>query len=355
MPQAPIISSVVSTLLVLSLINGCSKGDIETTPAPMRSVRTVIVAPSDGVVWRELPGVVKASKQAELAFRVPGKLIQLLASEGEDVDAGQMIAQLDATDYRIQFDSRKSEFNQVHSDYVRAQALVDQGMISRSDFGKLESQNATTKANYEVARQNMSNTELKTPFAGRIAKRYMDNYEEVSVMQPVYLLQDLSTLAVKVDVPESVMILIGDRVPPKLSAHFDTIPDQSFPLTLREAATQSHPETNTFEVTLNMSSVEAFNVLPGMSVTVRGERPAKENEANRVFLPAQAVMEDDAGRYVYIAQLREQGMGVVQRRTVVTGELSNLGLQITDGVASGDRVVVAGMSKMFSGLEVNLQ
>lgn len=344
------------SLCVMTGLSACSKQEQDAKEPVLRSVRTLTVAPSEGLIWRELPGVVQANKQAELAFRIPGKLTALNVNEGDRVGEGQVLALLDDTDYRIQLKSREAEYAQVNSDYSRADKLVEQGMISRSDFGKLEAQNATAKANLEAAKQNMAHTQLKAPFAGRIAKRYVDTYEEVSAMQKVYLLQDLSTLAVKVAVPESVMIIVRDSSLPTLTAHFDSIPDKSFPLTVREAASQADAETNTFEVTLSMSSVEGFNILPGMSLTVRGERPAKAGDASRIFLPPQSVMEDANGRFVFIAKVNssENNRAVVERRDVATGELSNLGLEITQGLAPGDQVVIAGMSKMFDGLEVKL-
>jgi membrane fusion protein (multidrug efflux system) len=72
------------------------------------------------------------------------------------------------------------------------------------------------------------------------------------------------------------------------------------------------------------------------------------------FVPAHAVLEDESGRFVYVVESVSGGRGEVQRRTVETGDLSQLGLEIRSGLASGDRVVTAGMSKMRPGLPVRL-
>jgi multidrug efflux pump subunit AcrA (membrane-fusion protein) len=92
-----------------------------------------------------------------------------------------------------------------------------------------------------------------------------------------------------------------------------------------------------------------------MSVTVRGERnPIRKVDKGTVHVPAHAVLEDREGRFVYLVKVTGDAQGVVERRAVKTGNLSNLGLEITSGLETGDKVVTAGMSKMLPGLEVRL-
>jgi len=331
-----------------------STGPVETQKT-LRLVRTLTVTMPSQNFWREFPGVVDAAQKAELGFRITGKLKKLLANEGDLVKKNQLLAQLDATDQNIQLKSRQAEYNQAHGDFDRGRTLIKKNLISRSDFNKLQAQNATAKANLETAKQNLEYTFLRAPFNGRIAKRYIENYEEVSAMQVVYALQDLSSMTIKVDVPESVMILVREGGKPEVNAIFDAIPDQQFPLSLKEVSSQADKDTNTFEVTFSMPAIEGYNVLPGMSVTVRGQRdPDRAVDNGNVFVPAHAVLGDREGRFVYLVAVSGDAKGIVERRAVETGDLSNLGIEIISGLTVGDKVITAGMSKMSSGLEVRL-
>ena len=104
-----------------------------------------------------------------------------------------------------------------------------------------------------------------------------------------------------------------------------------------------------------MPSIVGYNVLPGMSVTVRGKRPASVSGAsNRIIIPAHTVLKDDKGNFVFVVTKKDEQTGEVQRKDVITGEISNQGITIVSGLVAGDQVVIAGMSKMFSGLRVRV-
>ena len=343
-------------MLFALLLVACEESiDTSTTKPILRPVRTQTVdLPAQGF-WREFPGVVDAIRKADLAFRVSGKLSKVLVNEGDIVKKNQALAQLDQTDYKIKLKSRQADFEKAQADFKRAKDLVTKGHISRSDYDKLKAQHSTAEANLAEARQNLSYTTLKAPFSGRVAKRHVENYEDVSNKQPVFSLQDISSLIVKVDVPESVMIRINKDAKRKANAYFEAIPDKRFPLSFMEVSTQADESSKTFEVSFRMSSVEGHNILPGMSVTVRGERDTQaESENILVIVPAYAVLEDRQGRYVYIVKAKDKKTGAIQRRNISTGRLSSQGLEILSGLARGDRVVTAGMSKMSEGLIVRI-
>jgi hypothetical protein len=91
-------------------------------------------------------------------------------------------------------------------------------------------------------------------------------------------------------------------------------------------------------------------------VTVRSRPDSKHNQSADVFyVPAHAVLEDKEGRYVYIAQPVQEGLATAERRNVQIAKLTSLGLGITEGLNPGDLVIVAGMSKMYPGLQVRLE
>ncbi|GGC00738.1 hemolysin secretion protein D [Marinobacterium zhoushanense] len=346
-----------AVFLALPLLSGCSDDSDKSEvsgPPPLRPVKTLVVqAPQQGR-WRELPGVVKASREVELAFRVSGKLEQLPVKEGDRVQEKQLLAQLDATDFNIQLNARLAEYDQALADFERGQTLVQKNLIARADFDKLKAQYESAKAALESARQNVEYTSLRAPFAGRVAKRNVESFEELAAGQPVLVLQDTNGVSISVDVPESIMIRVREDAVPELTASFDQIPDQQFPLSLLEVSTQADKSSNTYKVTFAMHATEGYNLLPGMSATVRGQADPRVAVADLLYLPAQAVLEDDDGHFVYLVDQTQPGQGSVERRAVEVGSLTSLGLEVISGLAVGDRVVVAGMSKMHAGLEVKL-
>lgn len=336
--------------------SACQQADQSTaTVAPPRLVRTLVVSNQSDAVWRELPGVVDAAQKADLSFRIPGKLASLSAQEGDNVARDDVLAQIDDSDVRIQLKSREAEYASAHAHFIRGNELIKTGVISKSDFNKLQAQDATAKANLDAARKSLEYTQLRAPFDGHIAVRHVDNFEEVNAQQAIYTLQDTSALLVRINVPESLMIRVREGANPEVWAEFSQLEDQSFPLTLKEVSTRADKNTNTFAVTFTMENDGAFNILPGMTATVRGKPSSTNRVRDGIFqVPAHAVLEDSHGRFIYVVESAAEGRGVVQRRPVETGRLSQQGLEVTSGLTDGDRIVTAGMSKMRPGLEVRL-
>ncbi|MCC2615043.1 efflux RND transporter periplasmic adaptor subunit [Aestuariibacter halophilus] len=342
-------------LMIVSaaLLSACSKVEHPEPATTPRLVKTLTLNERSVADWREFPGVVEAAQTADLGFRVPGTLASIKVKEGERVSAGDVLAMLDDTDYQIQLDSRRAEFEQADADYQRAKNLIKQNLIAKADFDKLEAQQASAKAALTSAEQNVKYTVLKAPFDGRVARRHVDNFEDVSTMQPIVTLQDVGALHIKVDIPETVMIHLKEDADAKVFASFDALSDKQYPLALQAVATEADPGSRTFAVTFNMPQVPELNILPGMSVTVRGTQQ-DSNLQQRIVVPTQTVVETNTGRYVYLVTDIQDDRGTVVAAPVTTGQVTEQGIVILEGLKAGDRIVTAGMSKMSDGITVRV-
>jgi len=348
-------SRVATSVLVGLILTACENSDqTQLQQEVLRPVKTLVVGASEEGIRREFPGVVDAAQKADLGFRVAGKLKEIAVKEGDQVKKGQVIARLDQTDIKIRLNSKQADYERAKADFDRAKRLVDDRHISRSDYDKLKAQYSTAEAQLASAQQDIKYTELRAPFPGYIAKRYVDNFEEVNAKQGIVALQDLSSLLIKIDVPESVMIRVKRDGQRKLYAMFEAIAGEKFPLTFKEAATQADEKSQTFEVTFAMPAPKDHIILPGMTAMVAVERQSGGEAGAAVYLPAHAVLEDRQGRFVYLAVPDGKQEGIIRRRAVTTAHLTAQGIEVTAGLTAGDRVVTAGMSKLVEGKRVRL-
>ncbi len=342
---------------MLALVAACGEEVSVEVEEKLRPVKTLKVANASLGQERQFAGVVDANQKATLSFRVSGKLKSLEVKEGDLVKASQRLATLDSTDYKIQLADRQATYDRAKSDFSRAEKLVDAGHVSRADYDKLKASLSTARAQLDLAKQNVEYSELKAPFAGVIAKRYVDNFEEVSAQQVVYLLQDTTSLLVTIDVPESIMIHSqrGQRQY-DLYAEFDAIPGERFPLKVKEVATVADDATQTYGISFSMDAPKEHTILPGMSTVVHAiaARNAAQDAKPRYFLPGHAVLKDSQGNYVVLVKSAEPGVGVAERRAVTVGEPNVRGIEILEGVSPGELVVVAGMSKLSPAQRVRL-
>jgi len=355
-----LLSRVFLSLSVLTFIVACSKESPnlgQAEEARLKPVRTMTVKLGQQSTM-SFPGVVDAIQSAEIGFRVSGELVKVLVKEGQEVKMGQVLAELDQTDFKISLQATQSEFDRTSSDYKRAQQLIKKNSISQSDLDKLKAQMNTAKSQLDSAKQNLKYTVLKSPFEGVVAKTYLSNFEKVSSSEKFAAIQDLSAFEVSVDIPESIMIKIKRKGDTRdVYATFEGIEERQYPLTFKEVSTRADEQTQTYRVKFIMQSPASINVLPGMSTNVFAREKLSQQNQLDVYVPSHSVLEDSAGRFVYTVSQGDDGNsmeGTVERRSVIVGQLNENGIEIIQGLNEGDRVITAGMSKVSKGLHVAL-
>jgi RND family efflux transporter MFP subunit len=358
----PAIRIISLTLAAISALHGCGREEASTAEVGSRPVKTFVVAADTAGAPRSFPGRIESTNRADLAFRVPGTVQDILVKEGDLVEQGQLLARLDPTDYETVVRDRQAAFDNSERNFQRAQELVEDGFISRTEYDRLEASFKSSEAALTAARQDLAYTELKAPFGGRVAKRHAERFEEIGIKQTMFTLQDVETLQVKIDLPESVMRSLrpnpdaasaseeAARIP--AYATFEGKPDRPFPLTLREVSTRADPKTQTFEVTFNMSAPTDFIVLPGMTATVTidfGSHQLGQNESH--WVPVNAVIADsELGSRVWV--LDPQSMTVTSHYVEIGGMQGDR-IEITSGLEGGEEIVAVGASHLAQGMRVS--
>lgn len=348
-----LIVNLISTVALLA--SACGEQAEQVLEKPLRPVRTLVVEVADGPTLKEFPAVVEAALRADLSFRISGRIVSLPVKQGDRVQKGQELARLDDAELRIQLADTQSSFDKAEADFNRASQLIQKNTISRADFDQVKANFNTARAHLDSARNNLSYARLKAPFSGGIARTFVENFQEVNAREPVLVLHDLSSINLKIDVPESV--IAGSekgRRPNNMVARFDAYPDERFPLQFKEVATQPDEVSKTYEVILTMQTPRNRNLLPGMTARVYGRQLLPENARTQIILPASVVLQDSQGNYVFKVSDNGDGTGTIQRQAVTIGDIVPRGIEIFSGIGAGDQVVTAGMSKIKAGMQVRI-
>jgi RND family efflux transporter MFP subunit len=282
--------------------------------------------------------------------------------EGDQVVAGELLARLDPTEYETVVRERRASYEVAKANYERGQKLVEDGNISRMDFDRLQGNFRTAESNLALAEQDLADTRLLAPFAGNVARRLVESFEEVQPKEPVIALRNISALELKADVPENLILRLRRddpdatdaertrRVP--VHATFAGAPGRSFPVTFKEIATEADAETQTFELTYAMDAPAGLNVLPGMTATLTADFSGVLDEEGVFYLPAGAVVAD-AGLEPRVWVVDEDTM-TVHPKPVAVGRMRGASIAVTDGLKAGERVVVAGVPYLVEGMRVTL-
>ena len=350
----------VTLVVVLAgwLLTGCGGGEPDEEAPVARPVKMLEVS-SRGITKRlEYPGRVSVAVQSELSFEVPGRINSFPVREGQWMQEGELIARLDDRNYQDQLTSSQAKLDAAKADYDRFEALLSKGAVSKRD---LESR----KRNYEVARASLSitekaleDTELRAPFAGRVARKLVDDFQNVLAKEPVVLLQDDTVLEIKADVPERALVTdmaevdlrsLTHRLKPRVS--ITTLPGRSFPAQLKEIATTANPTTRTFEVTFSFKPEENVRILTGMTARITVDEFVTEANSNQGFvIPSNATAVDDQGN-TFVWRVNQPSMQV-ERVLVESGAMSSAQITVFGGLSDGDLIAISGVHQLREGMQV---
>jgi RND family efflux transporter MFP subunit len=336
---------------LLVLLIGCTA---EQTPTPVdqciRPARIFLVSTGRAAVQHKFVGRVEASQTVDVSFEVGGPLEQLPVREGQTIPQGDLIAALDATDYRLAVREAEVQLRLARQDLDRKRQLLAESGISRSIVDDAQAQFELRQVALERARENLSDTRISAPFNAQIARRFTDNHVIVKPGDPIVRLMDLNELFVVANVPESILATAtADRV---LDTHaeFAFIPGRKFDLEYLENRGESSAVAQTFEVTFVMPRPTEWNILPGMTATLTVELdPAN---ADSVTIPSSALVAGTESRFhVWRYDPTTQD---VHRIEVEIGAPVEGGISIRSGLRDGDLIVASGASHLQVGMKVRM-
>ncbi|MEZ4652506.1 MAG: efflux RND transporter periplasmic adaptor subunit [Candidatus Eisenbacteria bacterium] len=349
--------------VVALLCVGCGGSEEDAAPV-IRPVRYQTIFSTGGARTRSFSGLSRASVESRLSFKVPGTVTRVAVSVGDHVKSGQLIADMDPKDYRLQKEEaeaslrrQQAQARNAQADYDRVRALYENGHASLGDLDAARAGSETAAAavrasekGLELAVSQLGYTRLTAPVDGAIAAVNVEANENVQAGQTVVVLTSGSTPEVQVAMPE---VLIGEVTEgDSVLVTFDAMPGRGFPAVVTEVGVASTGMATTFPVTVRLGE-SGKDVRAGMAAEV-AFRFASSDGKNRIVVPPVAVGEDREGRFAFVVADVKDGAGVARRVSVRTGDLTSEGLEVVEGLSDGDLLVTAGVNRITDGQAVRL-
>jgi RND family efflux transporter MFP subunit len=349
------ISQILPLLGATLLLSSCSNVEPPMAPAPVsaRPAKIVTLAVDGSELRRSFPGTLRATRRSELAFRVSGQLVELPAQAGVRVAQGQLLGRLDDADFRNQLADREAKFQLAKTQHAKVAKLIDKQYTTQADLDEAVANLKAARAALELARANLYYTELRAPFDGVVGHVAVENHQAVKAQTPVLQLQSDAGLDVVFSVPESLLTSLRRIEDPSqicAQVRFNARPEKAYQACYKEHDTIPDPLTRTYPVVHTMAAVEDFPVLPGMAVNVEVDLSELLPDRPRtgVRIPLGAVFEEKGRHWVW--RLDEEMR--VRRVEVQTGGIRGEMLRVVEGLATGDRIVAVGVSRLREGMPV---
>ena len=352
---APINSKILFALTLGTLATLAASGCVRTASSATNDADSTAVPVVAHAVrlsthaWSTTAsGIVHANTTVDVAFQVPGKVVTVGPDEGQIVRAGQEIAALDPTDYRLALEQASAQADRAARDRDRNQPLLASGGIAPATMDHLESGARQSAAAADLAKKRLADARLVAPLSGIIARRAIEVGSSVAPGQAAFTIVDLDPVRVRVGVPEGDIghITSGETAVVRIPAL-----DTSFTGRVTLIGVAADPTTRSYTVEISVPN-PARRLRAGM---VAEATVSTRAAASVLMLPAAAVMRDAAINGATIVYVLDRDDMRVHARRVTTGTARGDSLEITAGLALNDRVIVAGQQRLREGALVQLQ
>ncbi|HET6629188.1 MAG TPA: efflux RND transporter periplasmic adaptor subunit [Woeseiaceae bacterium] len=340
-------------MLLAAILAGCQPGEgseqleedgaAAAEEAPAIPVEVATATRGDIVAVYSSTAPVEAFAEAEVVAKVGGEVVEILAEEGERVEEGQVLARLDGERLRFEMQRTQANLKKLERDYARNVDLKERGIISAGEFEKILYEMEALRASFNLAKLELSYTEITAPIDGVVARRYIKVGNTLPVNAPTFQVTSLEPLVTYLYVPEREYrnIEAGQTATIQVDALQGTI----FEGIVARISPVVDPATGTFKVTVEVVD-ETRRLRPGMFGRVD---IVYDSHANALQIPRSAIMEDAGESIVYVVE-----EGTAHRRVIRTGYTNKGQIEVLDGLHDADRFVLVGQAGLKPGSKVSV-
>ncbi|WP_104402633.1 efflux RND transporter periplasmic adaptor subunit [Vibrio penaeicida] len=359
--------AIVSSLILV----GC--GEVEN--GNQQAVAPNVVAVESTTIMHQQSktyvGRVEAAEDASISAQVSGYLKERLFIEGQFVEKGDVLYQIDPLSFEAQVATAKASLSQAHAalkkaelDFKRGKNLLPKGNISQSEFDSLTStklgaqaQVEAAEAQLKLANVNLSHSQIVAPFSGRISSSNVSIGDLVSPSSgPLTTIVSLDPIQTSFNVSERERLDFGmDKVSGDGAGAANAL---DVVIELENGDVYEHKGKLDFignRINLNTGTISLrasvdnpeHALLPGQHVRVAiQERSAEEV----IVIPRKSVQTDLEGNFVMVVT---EG-NIAERRNIEMGRQTAEGVIVTEGLSKDERVITQGLQRVRNGMPVNV-
>ena len=343
--------------LIIFIFTACKK---DTEEEVIRAVKIQeINSMQDENFNIDFPAEISPTQKTVLAFKYAGKIKSINFESGDFVRKGQVIATMDNKDYMVnleafskKYEAAKAVAQNAEVQFSRAEKLYKGGALAKKDYDNALMQKnvavSTFKeasAGLENARNTLNDTKIIAPYDGYIDKKIVEVGTVVPEGGPVisFISNEITDISVNASSKDIEYIKNANDIIFK-----DNSSEKTYPLKVKSIAQNPDTINLTYPVTFTFSNLnEGEKFLSGQTGTVTVN--VKNNGNQEILIPLNAVFEDN-GSNVYLFK-----NGIAVKTPIEIGELKETDkISVIKGLKSGDKVIVAGVSKLADGEKVKL-
>lgn len=330
---------------IVSLIScGGGKGSLQEDVVPTVRIDTVRISGMENA--QQYPGKVVAAEDANVSFKVAGIIKRVYVRDGQHVRAGQVLAEMDDVDYRVQLSATEAEYAQIKAEAERVIGLYEDGATTASNYDKARYGLQQIEAKLANHRNQLGYTKIYAPYDGYVQKCYFSGGETVAAGMPVISMLSSKVPEIEVNLPASAY---GNK--DSFCAYecsFDILPGEKMPLQMVGILPKANAN-QLYTMRLRMLKPEP-SIAPGMSTWVTIS--TCDSLQNEVRVPNTALDYEVEDVYVYTYDAKSEQ---VSRHSVRVVRVHTDGTCVVEGdLQVGELVVSTGVHHIKNGQKVHL-
>lgn len=298
---------------------------------------------------KEFSFISKPFRTTELSFRVSGPIARFEVYPGNSYKRGDVIAEIDARDFRINKERTEAVYNQAKSEFERVEVLYRKDNLSASSYEKAKADYALAKTAYETACNALKDTRLVAPFDGYVGEVYIEKFQDVKAAQPILSFIDVNQIKVEAYVTQDLAVDAQQMDSVRLS--FDIDVNKEYKAQVVEVSKGTTRNNLSYLLTAVLPN-QGGKLLAGMSGKVFFD-VSQAAEAGRIAIPQVALCHRPSeGDYVWVVDGKS---GKVSQRNVnIEGLLSDGMVSVSKGLQPGEVVAVSSLRFLSNGMTVNV-
>lgn len=306
-------------------------------------VVTLTVQPTQLEEILNLPATVESFENLWVKSEASGQVTSILVKEGQMVQKGQTLVELDSRDYTTNLERIEANHKLVTIEYNRIKELFKRNIAAASEVDKLEAQLKDLDAQLKAAKLALERTKITAPISGRLNEIEAKIGDSMPFDKPVAQILQIGEVKVTVGIPESDVSSVTDLKEADIIIEaLDKLRVKGRKLFLSR---QPGDLARLYNLELVVDNPDG-RILPGMFARVE---LVKKRFENTIAVPLYAVISQNEENIVYV-----ESNNKAEKRTVELGILEGWMIQVKSGLKEGDRIIVVGHRQVDDGQTVQV-
>ena len=313
-----------------------------------KNVQVTELQPTPFVHYIDVQGSIDAQQSVEIQPQMPGLVAKVLVTEGQSVQAGQLLAELDNSVAQASLNALQPQYDLALELYNRQKRLWEQKVGSEVNYLQAKAQKESLEKNMNTIREQIQLSQIKAPISGvvDVVNIKVGQYAAPGPIAAIRVV-NLGSLKVKSTLAETYINQVKKGNETKIQ-----FPDLGTEITssVTHVAKTIDPLTRTFVVESAITG-ELTNYRPNMVGVIR---IVDYKNDNAFTIPLNNIQNSENAQYVYIA-VNEGGKTIARKKEVQVGKTYNGTAEIIGGIAAGDKLITAGQFDMVDGMPINIK